>query len=148
MNKTEVRFWSHVRLGDDCWEWSLSTVRGGYGKFADTHNKTTIAHRYAYKSWYNIDISNTMVLHKCDNPLCCRPSHLYLGDHQQNIRDRTERNDYNKGTNHPMAKLSDNDIQSIRDLAGSMTQDSIAIKFGIVQSYVSDIINKHERLTR
>lgn len=80
---------ARVNVTDGCWTWTGST-RNGYGR-ASYHDVSWQAHRL---SWFlhNGPIPEGMfVLHHCDNPPCVRPDHLYLGDHAQNMRDRTAR---------------------------------------------------------
>ena len=89
----ELSFWSKVdkKGSDECWNWNASTNRG-YGQFWIGHTFVG-AHRYAYESATNTKIPLGMsVLHHCDNPLCCNPSHLYVGDNSDNMRDKSIRN--------------------------------------------------------
>lgn len=71
---------------DDCWTWIGSTDKDGYGHF-DSNSKTIAGHR---ASWivHNGEIPNRLhVLHRCDNPPCCNPAHLFLGTHSDNMAD-------------------------------------------------------------
>jgi hypothetical protein len=85
----EERFWSKVRRHPtDCWEWQGYRMNKGYGS---VHVKPgrggkVLAHRLAYE-FANGPVGDFYVLHKCDNPACVRPSHLFLGNQQDNIRD-------------------------------------------------------------
>lgn len=75
---------------DECWEWNGCRDKDGYGiKMANCYNWRT--HRFAW-TWANGPIpKGMMVLHRCDNPPCCNPRHLFLGTNTDNMRDRSLR---------------------------------------------------------
>lgn len=67
-----------------CWEWTASKFPDGYGSF-DTRR----AHREAYKLFVGPIDAGVHVLHRCDNPPCVNPDHLFLGSHKDNMVDKT-----------------------------------------------------------
>lgn len=79
------KFWAKVdrRGPDECWPWlgCLSTM--GYGRAG----KKGYAHRLAWRLMRGPIPAGHYVLHRCDNPPCCNPSHLFLGDAAANARD-------------------------------------------------------------
>ena len=81
------RFWSKVNKTDYCWEWTAGINTWGYGCF--WFNGSHIgAHRWSWIHKYGqIGSSEIYVCHKCDNTLCVRPSHLFLGSQRANIID-------------------------------------------------------------
>lgn len=84
----EKRFWSKVaKLGDnECWEWQAGKSYGYGAFFIDGNN--TAAHRVAWKLHNQCDIpEGKRILHKCDNPGCCNPKHLYCGTQSDNMQD-------------------------------------------------------------
>ncbi len=93
----DVAFWAMVDQAGDCWPWT-GRLRGEDGYGGVTRAGRTIAtHRYAYADVVG-EIPprmvggdgverETFVLHRCDNPPCCRPSHLWLGTVWDNNRD-------------------------------------------------------------
>jgi len=84
-----------VKEDDDCWEWQGDKNAGGYGRFS-LHGKKVLAHRFALLG-YDVLLPkqllgfNKLVCHKCDNPACCNPNHLYRGTQTDNMKDRFER---------------------------------------------------------
>jgi hypothetical protein len=82
------RFWDKVRMGlpDECWEWRASTNSYGYGKFGIV-GRVLGAHRIAWELSHGPVPEGQCVLHRCDNPPCCNPAHLFLGTQADNMRD-------------------------------------------------------------
>jgi hypothetical protein len=87
MNRSVAdRFWSKVEKGDGCWLWKGGTSRG-YGEF-HLNRKTAKAYRVSWQLANGRDIPEEMdVLHRCNNRLCVRPDHLYLGTQKENMKD-------------------------------------------------------------
>lgn len=84
----DVRFWEKVSRSSKCWEWTASKDSCGYGLFRVSHTENMRrAHRVAW-TLENGEIPDGLhVLHRCDNPACVRPSHLFLGTHRDNMLD-------------------------------------------------------------
>lgn len=81
------RFWGKVAQSEECWEWTASLFKNGYGKFR-WDGKTTYAHRTAWILTYGPDLgSEDCILHRCDNKKCVNPNHLYMGDQPTNVLD-------------------------------------------------------------
>src|SRR5678816_769446 len=97
---TEPRFWKHVKRaqGDGCWIWTADkmtsqqkrrTQRGaGYGNFMiNGCTKRVFAHRFSWELHFGPIPPGMLVCHRCDNPSCVRPDHLFLGTHKDNTQD-------------------------------------------------------------
>lgn len=125
-----------------CWLWERQN-KGGSSNYGLTYvnGKRITAHR---QSWIenNGPIPTGMhVLHKCDVPLCVNPNHLYLGTHQQNMRDLHERT-RRYGENHWNSKLTASQVNEIKEKAKlGVTGYSLAKKFGVNEETVYDILN-------
>lgn len=83
----DERFWDHVEKSDGCWIWTAYRDKDGYGTFALNRYQPIQAHRFAWFLANGSDPGAFMVCHKCDNPPCVRPDHLFLGDSFANQRD-------------------------------------------------------------
>lgn len=68
-----------------CWEWQGVMHHSGYGCFKDK-GKFAYTHRASYEAFHG-PINGLYVCHRCDNPKCCFPGHLFLGTHQENMDD-------------------------------------------------------------
>lgn len=88
------RFWSKVRKGEGCWEWTGAMAAGGYGQFRFKGRKE-LAHRVAYELSTGIEpprrvfgrkLGYRVVGHRCHNPGCVRPDHLELMSQAANLR--------------------------------------------------------------
>jgi len=93
--KTIARFWAKVQRGgaDQCWEWQGYRYPKGYG-YIRARGAAIYAHRMAAAiAGYPIELrpgnkSSQCVCHRCDNPPCCNPAHLFVGTTLDNMRDK------------------------------------------------------------
>lgn len=88
-------FWKFVSKQEGCWPWKGALHRDGYGRFnLPCHGGMVIAHRFAWKMTYGEIPDGMHVLHRCDNPPCCNPEHMWLGTHRENMDDRSRKGRY------------------------------------------------------
>lgn len=143
----EDRFWTKVEIlsPDDCWEWKACKNRGGYGRISLPHKfkkcDSMLSHRTA---WIisNGEIPKGMkILHKCDNPSCCNPNHLFLGTQYDNVQDMVR-----KGR--VQHRLSDEQVLEIvhKYSLGDILQKDLAKEYGIHTDYVSSLVCGVKRL--
>ena len=114
----ESRFWSKVekRGPGECWEWTGAKNEHGYGVMRPEgrrHGPTIKAHRVAL-ILAGRDVEGLVACHRCDNPPCVNPAHLFLGTQKQNVADMHAKGRGNHGTRNGASKLSEPDIALIR----------------------------------
>lgn len=109
------RFWAKVNIlsSDQCWNWTDQPTRYGYGQFK-INNKTWRAHRLAYLISKGDIPSGLYVCHSCDNPMCCNPSHLWLGTHADNCADRNNKGRTARGKQIWSCKLTELQVEEIK----------------------------------
>jgi len=133
------RFWSKVDKTGECWLWTASTTYNGYGQFA-IESKPIRAHRYSYELANGEFDKKLYVLHKCDNRICVRPSHLHLGTHKDNMKEMRNKGRSLVGEKHHNAKLTDEDVRAIKkQLRCRITQRVIADNFGVSEDRIQCI---------
>ena len=147
MTKSEkivARFWKTINKcdPDDCWEWQGKRDRDGYGVF-QYNLKDRKAHRTVYGLTHAGDQS-PVVMHLCDNPACCNPSHLRGGSQLQNMQDKVSKDRQARGSRNGRAKLAEKDVKSIKAalLWPYQSHAEIARHHGVSKSVIRDIKNR------
>lgn len=139
-DNTLLALLSQVALPDGCWEWRAGRS-SGYG-VVRIGGRKVYAHRAMYELVFGPLPDDACVLHKCDNPPCIRPDHLFDGSRDDNMQDMIAkgraRHPGQKGTEHPQAKLTDADVLTIRAATG-VTQRELAERYGVTQTLISMI---------
>jgi HNH endonuclease len=151
-----VRFWARVHKTPRCWLWKPSIESGRRG-YIDVNCRRCYASVY---SWilHNGQVPNgLLVCHSCDNPICVRPSHLWLGTALDNMRDCLEKGRFNHGTRgksgeeHSLARLTDEDVREIRrrHVRGSGqahrgNSQQLAGEFGMTTVQILNIANRRQ----
>ncbi len=144
-----VRFWSKVNKAGACWLWVACTDGHGYGTIS-VKNRPVKAHRVAWELTYGPIPGRLWVLHKCDNPPCCNPAHLFLGTAVDNSADMVSkgRGRYTpgEGESNGKAKLTNEIVRSIRAeyAAGGITQMQLSAKYNVTQAQISLIVLRKE----
>lgn len=142
------RFWEKVGIKseDECWIWQAYKNNMGYGGFNISRKRGMIlAHRYALVGLEKPEPPNNLVLHRCDNPACCNPKHLYLGNHFDNASDKVERNPDFRICNR---KLYDEEVWLIRKLAKHLSYRKIAPMFKVTYSTIMRAVRENNYPTK
>jgi hypothetical protein len=144
MTPTEERFWSMVEKTEGCWNWTGYKTNRGYGGFSIGGGSKS-AHRTAWFLYHGSwPPKNLCVCHHCDNPLCVRKEHLFLGTLKDNTQDCIRKGrDRFRGERNGRAKLSEQNVHDIRTLLEDplYSQTEIARKYSVHQTIISDIKN-------
>jgi len=136
-------FWSKANKTDTCWIWTAgkSNRKNNYGAFW-SESGTVAAHRYAHKLINGPIPKGIQVLHRCDNPPCVRPSHLFLGTNKDNVEDRVRkgRTGPRCGSFNGNSRLSENKVIQIRRLLlQGIAKTKIAKKYKVSDTCIRHI---------
>ena len=121
-----------------CHVWQPPKKGAGYGSMR-YNGKDQLAHRIAWQEKYGAIPEGMCVCHKCDNPACVNPDHLFLGTHADNMRDMTSkgRHPYRYGEDHARAKLTNEQVRHIRSLRES--SNVLARLFGVSKRTILNV---------
>ena len=155
--KTIARFWAKVHIGDGgCWQWTGAKSRQGYGNFRIARQTILATHVALHIAGIPRE-NGAFALHSCDNPSCVNPAHLRWGTNAENMADRSARGRHKwqhgpehqanmlvkalKGEKHGTAKLTDNDVLTIRASKG-LTHKALADAYGVCTASISHIMTR------
>jgi hypothetical protein len=144
-----ARFWSRVQQDapDACWEWEGARHPFGYGSLS-FQGRFVDAHRVAWELTNGPIPPGLHVLHRCDNPPCCNPAHLFLGTARDNSRDMCQKGrhvSWRGRAPHGNSKLTPEQVAEIRRryAAGGITQGALGREFGVSPSNIRFIVHGH-----
>ena len=143
------RFWNKVAIRgfDDCWDWIAAKLPKpeNYGQVY-FGGKTMRAHRVSWIINRGEIPKGMHVLHKCDNPPCVNPNHLWIGTHGENMKDMVikDRHRPQDGEDNPNSKLSNKEVQEIRELykTTKYSHRGLAKIFKVSRSAIHHIFSK------
>lgn len=141
----DQRFWRRVNqngpivrpeLGP-CWVWNAGTTVFGYGIIS-----RTLTHRFSWKLHNGTIPANTCVLHRCDNPPCIRPEHLFLGTKKSNAIDMAQKG---RQRNQVLSTAQIREIRA-RYSRGGITWKTLGLEYHVTTHHIGNII--HRRVGR
>lgn len=130
----ERRFWSYVdrRGPDECWPWVGATREHGYGQMAMRPLSPQKAHRISFVLAFGWE--PPAVMHKCDNPPCVNPRHLFGGTQKDNMADAAAKGRYSRQIQEPVKST----VRALSECG--MSQRAIARQVGIDRRSVGRIV--------
>ena len=139
-------FQSKVKIEEStgCVLWVASVARDGYGSFY-ARGKLIPAHRAAFRMAYGEFNESLNVPHRCDNPRCVNPDHLFLGTQAQNVADmlRKQRHVPSRGVANGRSKLTDEIVRDMFVLRSKgQSFESIGRIYGVSRVTVSSIVKR------
>jgi len=143
---TVKRFWAKVDKTGDCWNWTGSKhKKTGYGRFGFM-GRLVYPHRLAYELEIGKIPKGLLVCHRCDNPSCVRPTHLFLGTDASNAADKVRKGRMKPthGEYNGLAKLTERDVLKIRKhhAAGGITMTAIGKQYKVTVQAINQIIKR------
>lgn len=130
-----IRKNTEVNQKTGCWEWTASKTSSGYGKIFVV-GRLRAAHRVSYELRHGPIQDGMHVLHRCDNPSCINPDHLFLGTDADNAADKVAKGRQPRGSWHYKAKISEDDVLAILS-AKNEAPKNLAMQFGVSPSTIS-----------
>lgn len=143
------RFWSRVDMGLGCWTWNGSIHKFGYGLIAGdprpgASGKTLLAHRVSWELHFGpIPNSRLFVCHRCDNPACVNPAHLFLGTQGENVRDCSAKGRISRGEDRHCAKLDEVTVAIIRQRhASGDGLTKLSREYGVTKGSIWNVVRR------
>ncbi len=141
------RFWSKVlrRAEQQCWPWKATRSRLGYADFS-IGRKKFLGHRVAWRLTHGDIPPGQCVCHRCDNPACCNPAHLFLATREENYKDMLAKNRMRilRGEAAGNAKLTAQQVRQIRReyIPWKFGAAQLAKKFGTTKENITKILQR------
>ena len=133
----EERFFSRFKKTENgCWQWNAHADKDGYGVMS-SHGKNIRAHRFSYEHHIGAIPQGMSVCHKCDNPGCVNPEHLFIGSAKDNAQDALTKKRHYIGDKNGRSKITEDHAKFIK--SSSMSGPELAEMFNVNRSTINNI---------
>lgn len=143
-DELKKRFWEKVAKSgtNECWIWTASVAGKGYGQIKSPKERRQVyAHRLSYEMHKGKIPKGMLVCHRCDNPRCVNPKHLFLGSPADNLGDMAAKDRHLYGERNAEHRLTEQAVHSVFDLSeNGWSQYRIAKHVGVGQPQVGRIL--------
>lgn len=134
--------WTEKGKAGDCWLWKGSRIQAGWhGQWRASDGSIELAHRAAWRMMKSDIPDGLCVLHRCDNPICVNPTHLWLGSRADNMHDMwakgRARPATSRGEKHGNAKLTSDLVRDIRK--SSEADSELAARLNLSRVTIYDV---------
>lgn len=138
------RFNKKFRVTPSCWIW-VGAKRKGYGNFFFCGSNVS-AHRFSYEHHIGEIPEGLLVCHKCDNPACVNPEHLFVGSVAENTADMLKKGRQSKGAPPDKLAIKQNVIEKIHALhLTGLSNRKIANLLGVSPTHVFNVHKGYRR---
>lgn|SRR5688572_3733080 len=132
---------------DECWPARWRKNNHGYSMAKFRGRSPQLVHRLVWVSVHGAIPNGLHVLHRCDHPWCCNPTHLFLGTHQENMKDRDLKGRLKTthlcGEQNGHSVLTENDVLAIREIRKTgLSYQKIADQFGVTKRSIINVIQR------
>jgi hypothetical protein len=140
------RFFRHLgrKTATGCILWAGGTNRKGYGQLGSGGKYAPVigAHRASYELFVGHIPDDLHVLHRCDNPPCVNPTHLFLGTNADNKADSVAKGRHRKGERPTCTKLTEADVLAIRERyrRGGVSHRQLAKEYGVAHAQIGNLL--------
>lgn len=140
------RFWEKVEILDldQCWPWRGARTPNGYGRIGIDGSRVDIASRVSWRLNYGPIPDGMCVCHRCDNPGCVNPRHLFLGTRRDNIVDMYSKGRGNRpfGEKHVCARFTPQEVADIRAIyaRGGVSQRTLGEQYGVSHKAIGRLV--------
>jgi len=140
----EERFWPKIEKTNSCWNWMANKNNHGYGMVLYGDRKR-LAHRISWELHNGKIPKGLCVLHKCDNPACVNPDHLFLGTIRDNYEDMVKKGRHPPPSNQ-FRQIPKAEVERIRELyQEGYSQIALVRMFGLHRSTISGYVHETRR---
>lgn len=142
MSSAVKRYWKYTIVSDSsdgCWGWRPKFRRPKGYVTLSVIGKSVSIHRFSWELHNGPVPDGLHVLHKCDNPECSNPGHLFLGTNLDNIMDKISKNRQAQGEGHAFAKMTWERVMVAREIYQRITRD-LALEFGVTANNIREIL--------